>query len=150
MISRYWLQVSLAGTFAVALSALVVALRADGGGSQPPGAEAISDAAVPDGAVRVQVADFTFQPDPVRVQAGAPVAWANQDKALHNVAARDGSWRTKTFGPGESVALTFDEPGTYGYICELHPPAGTFFGAADGAPLVGGGGHGMQGTIIVE
>ena len=52
---------------------------------------------------------------------------------------------------GETYVTILDEPGVYVYICELHPPRhGAIFGAPPGTKLVGGGGRGMQGTIIVE
>lgn len=156
MNDRFWLQLGLAVTFAVALTALVLALR---GGETPLSSAAGKPAGETSSVVvadfeqkghTIAISEFRYDPDPVRVEAGEAVAWANYDGVPHTVTASDGSWDSGSLAQGEGVVMIFDEPGTYEYICALHPPAVAFFGAPDGTPLVGGGGHGMQGTIIVE
>lgn len=158
MLHRIRLELSVLAALAVAIAALVLAMR--GGGSEP--AAVVQEPAgraevgvivdfVPKGAVEVDIIDFAYSPEPVRVRAGSPIAWTNLDAAPHTVTARDGRWGSEMLDRGETVVLTFDEPGVYAYICELHPPRlGAIFGAPEGAKLVGGGGRGMQGTIIVE
>jgi plastocyanin len=143
---------------AIAVAALVLAIR--GGGGEPvavarepesgPGKSVAIDF-VPKGAVAVDIVDFAYNPDPVRVKAGTPIAWTNFDEAAHTVTAEDGSWGSEVMSKGDTFVITFDEPGTYVYICELHPPhrAG-ILGAPAGVELVLGGGPGMQATIIVE
>ena len=153
MRSTLRLEVTMVLTLAVAVTALVVALRGDGS----PQAVAEDDALtvsseVPEGAVEVDIVNFAYNPDPVRVQVGQPVAFTNFDTVAHTATASkgDGDWDTGYLNLGETAVITFDEPGTYAYLCALHPPAhGRFFGAPDGAILAGGGGGGMVGTIIV-
>lgn len=158
MLHRLRLELTVVATLAVAIAALVLAIR--GGGTEPaavaeePASTAGESAAVqfvPKGAVEVDIIDYAYSPEPVRVRAGTPVAWANFDGAPHTVTARDGSWGSKIMSQGETFVTTFDEPGVYVYICELHPPrVGAILGAPEGAKLVSGGGRGMQGTVIVE
>lgn len=70
---------------------------------------------------KVQIVEFTYQPDPVVVQVGGKVIWQNQDAAPHTATADDGSWDTGTIEQGKIGSETFKEPGTFGYFCEIHP-----------------------------
>jgi plastocyanin len=72
-------------------------------------------------AEKVEIADFAFDPDPVMVQAGGKVIWLNQDSAPHTATAEDGSFDTGTLAEGKLKSETFKQPGTYEYICEIHP-----------------------------
>ena len=72
-------------------------------------------------AVKVDIADFAYDPDPVRVQEGGKVIWMNEDAAPHTATADDGSFDTGTIEEGKIQSETFKEPGTYAYHCEIHP-----------------------------
>ena len=158
---RIRLEMTVAAALAIAIGALVVALRNGDSGAatvavvDEPAAVAEGSVAanvVPEGAVKVQISAFTYQPEPVRVQAGEPVVWTNRDGGVpHTVTATDGSWDSKIMEMGDTFSMTFDEPGVYVYICTLHPPRqGISFAPPAGEELAGGGGLGMQGTVIVE
>ncbi len=71
--------------------------------------------------VKVDIADFAYDPDPVRVQEGGKVIWMNEDAAPHTATADDGSFDTGTIEEGKIQSETFKEPGTYAYHCEIHP-----------------------------
>ena len=107
---------------------------------------------IPKGAREVEIVEFKYDPDPVRVAAGTIIAWSNSDQAAHTVTADDGSWGSEYMAKGDVFTATFDEPGVYVYICELHPPRQAGIAGASGGDrlVLGGGGHGMQGKIIVE
>jgi plastocyanin len=75
------------------------------------------------------VKSYRFDPETVEIQAGAAVTWTNEDNFTHTVEV-EGQGDHKV-GRGESVSITFDEPGTYDYVCTLHR-------------------HDMSGTVIVE
>lgn len=90
-----------------------------GDGGQSAGAPAPSGEAPR--AAKVEIADFAFDPDPVTVQAGGKVIWLNQDSAPHTATAEDGSFDTGTLEEGKLKSETFKRPGTYEYICEIHP-----------------------------
>lgn len=70
---------------------------------------------------KVDIVEFTYQPDPVVVQAGGKVIWQNQDTAPHTATADDDSWDTGTIEKGKIGSETFKEPGTFTYFCEIHP-----------------------------
>jgi plastocyanin len=70
---------------------------------------------------KVEIIEFTYQPDPVVVQAGGKVTWQNQDAAPHTATADDGSWDTGTIEKGKIGSESFKEAGTFAYFCEIHP-----------------------------
>jgi plastocyanin len=72
-------------------------------------------------AEKVEIVEFTYQPDPVVVQAGGKVTWQNQDTAPHTATADDGSFDTGTIEKGKIGSAAFKEPGTFTYFCEIHP-----------------------------
>lgn len=88
-----------------------------GGGSQAPQTPVISDAS----RVTVEISNFDFFPRDLTVQQGSIVTWVNRDAVPHDATDEAGDWGTGTITPGESATLTFDSPGTYQYLCTIHP-----------------------------
>jgi plastocyanin len=72
-------------------------------------------------AEKVEIVDFAYDPEPVRIQTGGKVIWQNMDSAPHTATADDGSFDTGTIEQGKIKSETFKEPGTYTYFCEIHP-----------------------------
>jgi plastocyanin len=70
---------------------------------------------------KVDIVEFTYQPDPVVVQVGGKVIWQNQDTAPHTATADDGSFDTGTIEKGKIASETFKQAGTFTYFCEIHP-----------------------------
>jgi plastocyanin len=70
---------------------------------------------------KVDIAEFTYQPDPVTIEEGGKVIWINRDSAPHTATADDGSFDTGTLEEGKLKSETFKEPGTYTYSCQIHP-----------------------------
>jgi plastocyanin len=70
---------------------------------------------------KVQIVEFSYEPDPVVVQVGGKVTWQNEDTAPHTATADDGSFDTGTIDKGKLGSATFKEAGTFTYICEIHP-----------------------------
>lgn len=64
------------------------------------------------------VKSYRFDPKTIEVEAGATVTWTNDDNFTHTVQV-DGQEDHKV-GQGESVSITFDQPGTHRYVCTLH------------------------------
>ena len=159
MLHRIRLELTVLAAVAISITALVFAISDNGAqtavalpGEAQESELGVSLEGVPDGAKEVEIAKFSYNPDPIRVSAGTTVVWSNLDVEAHTVTANDGSWGSDYMGKGDVFAATFDEPGVYVYFCELHPPrhAG-IAGASGGEKLVfGGGGPGMQGKVIVE
>jgi plastocyanin len=69
----------------------------------------------------VDIVDFAFEPASVELPEGATVLWTNTGVAPHTVSAEDGSFDSGTLDPGASFEHTFTTPGTYGYLCQVHP-----------------------------
>jgi plastocyanin len=96
-----------------------------GGETTEPGDDSGGNAAAPSGdAVRsaeVEIEDFAYEPDPVTIEEGGKVIWKNRDAAPHTATAEDGSFDTGTIEEGKLKSETFKEPGTYAYICSIHP-----------------------------
>jgi len=64
------------------------------------------------------VESYRFDPKVIEIEAGDTVTWTNEDNFTHTVEV-EGQGDHKV-GQGESVEITFDEPGTYEYVCTLH------------------------------
>lgn len=71
--------------------------------------------------VEVDIANFSFGGDEMRVPAGTTVRWVNRDPVGHTVTPDDGDWGSPLIGPGEVFEHTFSEPGRYPYHCIPHP-----------------------------
>ena len=69
----------------------------------------------------VTIADFQFTPAEITIDQGDTVTWTNDGPSAHSATAPDGSFDTGIFGAGESRSQTFDEAGTFSYICTPHP-----------------------------
>ena len=61
---------------------------------------------------------YRFDPKVIEIEAGQTVTWTNEDNFTHTVQV-DGQEDHKV-ERGESVSITFDQPGTYHYVCTLH------------------------------
>ena len=70
-------------------------------------------------ATRVSILPAGFVPRTVNVKVGETVTWTNEDHTAHNVAGTD--LVSGEIAPGKSWSYTFERPGTYNYICTLHP-----------------------------
>lgn len=113
----------------VALSLGLVACGGSGSDSTSSEAETTTDSTesetAPSGRAakseKVQIVEFTYEPDPVVVQAGGKVIWQNEDTAPHTATADDGSFDTGIVEKGKLGSATFKEPGTFTYFCEVHP-----------------------------
>ena len=70
----------------------------------------------------VAIGDFTFGPETLQVAKGTYVSWTNTDDSPHQVTVTSaGGLRTEVIQRGQKAFLKFDTPGTYDYICGLHP-----------------------------
>lgn len=86
---------------------------ADGNAPAPSG-DAVRSA-------EVEIEDFAYRPDPVTIEEGGKVIWKNRDAAPHTATAADGSFDTGTIEEDKLKSENFKEPGTYEYVCSIHP-----------------------------
>jgi plastocyanin len=107
-------------TIAIPAGVVAVALAVAGGAlwSESDGV-ALTEAA--SGATTVTIADFEFVSETLEVPAGTTVEWVNGDGFPHSIMAEDGSFQSPDIPPGQTFTFTFTEPGTYNYLCGIHP-----------------------------
>ncbi len=72
------------------------------------------------GTTTVTLLDFRFDPPSVTVRAGDRVRFTNGGAALHT-ATQTGAWDTGFMQPGEAAEVLFATPGTFPYVCVIHP-----------------------------
>lgn len=85
-------------------------------GALPPGL-----AAADEGATIVVAKSFMFAPAALTVKAGSTVTWTNRDQEPHTVASDSGLFRSGALDTNDSFSFRFDQPGTYHYLCSIHP-----------------------------
>ncbi|TAM73808.1 amidase [bacterium] len=69
----------------------------------------------------VTIADFKYAPTTLTVPVGTTVRFRNDDSDAHTVTADDGSFDSGGLDPHGAYQHTFDKPGTYRYVCAIHP-----------------------------
>lgn len=70
----------------------------------------------------VAIADFLFGPEKLEVPRNTYVSWTNTDDSPHQVTVTSANGlRTDVILTGQKAFLKFETPGTYDYICGLHP-----------------------------
>lgn len=104
------------------LFTLALALAACGGGDEAatdPGGDA---GGAPSASNEVAIDGFMFMPDSIEVPAGTTVTWTNQEAPEHSI--QDGADlfpESEALGQGMSFSFTYDTPGSYPYVCGIHP-----------------------------
>lgn len=61
---------------------------------------------------------YRFDPPVIEVPAGTTVTWTNHDNFTHSVQVAGGP--VHDMKPGQTVSITFDQPGEYAYLCTYH------------------------------
>jgi plastocyanin len=79
------------------------------------------DAAKAQDANTVVMKNFDFSPMMLTIKAGTSVTWKNLDGEPHTVVSPDGVFRSHALDQGDTFTFKFDTPGTYKYICSIHP-----------------------------
>jgi plastocyanin len=100
---------------AARLTAVVVAALS------PFAAVACGDGGAQEGPT-VIIKDVAFMAPDVTVAVGGTVTFDNQDNQAHTATGTGtGSFATDMIRPATSKTVTFDEAGTFAYICSFHP-----------------------------
>ena len=125
------------------LPALLLALALGLGGVAASGAGAAQ--------VEIEIGDNFFRERTVTVAVGDMVVWTHRGRFPHDVTSTDGGPLTspRRMMNGATYSYTADTPGTYEYVCTVHPgqdgtlivQAASAGGAQpSAAPRTGGGG----------
>jgi plastocyanin len=103
-------------TRAALLAALALSIAAPVAISQPSPVKVAATTAV-----TIMIKNFDFSPMTLKVPAGASVTWKNLDGEPHTVTSLDGAFRSAALDEGDSFTFRFTKPGTYRYLCSIHP-----------------------------
>jgi amicyanin len=71
------------------------------------------------GTAQVNIKDYTFQPDQITIKKGDTITWTNMDAGPHDVKFKDSD--SPDLKKGETYSKTFNEAGTFDYLCDIHP-----------------------------
>lgn len=81
--------------------------------------------------VKVEITNFAYKSQILKVKKGTKVTWTNRDDAPHTVTSDDSNFlASERLNKGDTYEKTFTETGVYRYHCIPHP--------------------GMLGAVIVE
>jgi len=69
----------------------------------------------------IEIVDFKFEPETIRVEAGTELTWTNSDDAPHTATADDGSFDTGDLAKGRPKSVAFARQGSFAYYCRFHP-----------------------------
>lgn len=67
----------------------------------------------------VEIRGFAFNPAELTVSRGTTVAWTQMDAVSHTVTGP--GFESGRLSQGQSFRNTFNEAGTFDYICSIHP-----------------------------
>ena len=71
----------------------------------------------------IRIANFEFKPQTAVVKPGTKVTWTNADSSVHDI--KDTSPMATPVSPsmnkGDTFSITYTQPGTYSYVCGIHP-----------------------------
>lgn len=71
--------------------------------------------------VRVEIKNFKFEGDEIRIPAGSIVIWANKDSVRHDATSDTGKFGSELLSKDETFEYTFAEKGVFPYHCTPHP-----------------------------
>jgi plastocyanin len=71
----------------------------------------------------ITISGYAYSPSAITITAGDTVTWTNKDEAPHDVTTTSApvAIHGATMSTGQSWSYRFTTPGTYSYICSIHP-----------------------------
>ncbi|MBH8578164.1 cupredoxin family copper-binding protein [Nostocaceae cyanobacterium CENA369] len=69
----------------------------------------------------VKIRNFKFEPANLAIAVGKTVQFINVDEEPHTATAMDGTFNSKALDTNQTWNYTATKPGTYPYICSVHP-----------------------------
>ena len=68
----------------------------------------------------ISIKNFAFNPAIINIKIGTTVTWTNEDSVSHTVTSEE-NFDSGTLTSGETFVFTFNDKGTFDYICTIHP-----------------------------
>ncbi|HET9851084.1 MAG TPA: cupredoxin domain-containing protein [Candidatus Limnocylindrales bacterium] len=87
-------------------------------GGRTTGGAGVTDAA---GRATIGMAGRQFGPRSVTIAAGGTVTWRNDDDREHTATSSDGAFDSGVLAPGDSHRARFPAPGSFSFLCLIHP-----------------------------
>ena len=81
----------------------------------------VAPAADPGAAATASANIVDFDHRSLTVPAGTAVTWTNRGDFIHTTTSVDNLWDSDFLESGETFSFIFSQPGTYDYLCNLHP-----------------------------
>lgn len=71
----------------------------------------------------ITIDGYAFHPAILTVEKGAAVVWVNKDDDVHTIKSTGGpeAFSSPALDSGTRYGFVFHRPGTYHYICSVHP-----------------------------
>jgi plastocyanin len=69
----------------------------------------------------ITIEGLAFKPESLTVKRGDRVRWINKDLVPHTATATGGPFDSKVIAADGSWTWVAHEPGTFAYVCSLHP-----------------------------
>jgi plastocyanin len=69
----------------------------------------------------VKIRNFKFEPAKLTTAVGKTVQFINLDEEPHTATAMNGAFDSKALDTNQTWSYTAIKPGTYPYICSIHP-----------------------------
>src|SRR5689334_652219 len=71
---------------------------------------------------RIEIKDFSFNPQTITVKSGEQITWINHDEEPHTVVSVEKQFKKSTaLDTDQEFTVTAGAPGTYTYFCSVHP-----------------------------
>jgi plastocyanin len=80
-----------------------------------------ADSSALSSALQVQIDNFSFTPQDIKVKAGTTITWTNRDDIPHTVVSTDQAFKSKALDTDDKFTTTLTKSGTYTYFCSIHP-----------------------------
>jgi len=71
--------------------------------------------------VQVTIDNYSFSPVMMITSIGSTVTWVNQDDTQHSIVCPALNIKSEPLDPDDIFSHQFDDPGTFDYMCGLHP-----------------------------
>jgi plastocyanin len=107
----------------------------------------------------ITMGDNFFEPATLTIAVGDRVTWTHTGNRPHDVTSDDGTLNSpRRMSNGQTYAYTATKPGTFAYICTIHPAQmratlvvqGAAGGGGGGVAMPRTGGGGMAGDLATD
>ena len=71
--------------------------------------------------VTIKIRNFKFEPADAAIAVGETVQFINLDEEPHTATSTDGAFNSKGLDTNQTWNYTATQPGTFPYICSIHP-----------------------------